>query len=180
MTFALNHLSYFLLTNLLLDTLMATAKAHGGARIVTVASGAHRRCRAALRRLADSRRLHRLRRLRGLQLANLLFNLELSRRLAGSGVTANAVHPGLVSTGFGGNNRSGSGAGLCRHHRVGRTPEHGADSLIYLAAAPEVARVNGSYFFERQAIATSPAAGDELAARRLWDISEQLTGRRSR
>jgi len=111
------------------------------------------------------------------KLANVLFNLELSRRLAGSGVTANAVHPGLVSTGFAGNN----GQWLVRLayviiNRVGRTPERGAETLIYLAASPEVAGVSGEYFFDRQVAPTSSAARDESAARRLWDISEQLTG----
>jgi NAD(P)-dependent dehydrogenase (short-subunit alcohol dehydrogenase family) len=178
MTFALNHLSYFLLTNLLLDTLIATANAHGGARIVNVASGAHRRVPGLRFDDLQSRAGYTGFGAYGAsKLANLLFNLELSRRLAGSGVTANAVHPGLVSTGFGGNNRQWYWRlAYAVINRVGRTPEKGADSLIYLAAAPDVALVNGSYFFERQAIATSPAASDETAARRLWDISAQLAG----
>jgi retinol dehydrogenase 12 len=106
MTFALNHLSYFLLTNLLLDTLKATAREHGGARIVNVASNSHRRV-AGLRfdDLQGRSGYFGYRAYGASKLANVLFNLELSRRLAGSGVTANAVHPGLVSTGFGGNNR---------------------------------------------------------------------------
>ncbi len=178
MTFALNHLSYFLLTNLLLDTLKANARDHGGARIVNVASGAHQR--------APGLRFDDLQWRTGYsgygaysasKLANLLFNLELSRRLAGSGVTANAVHPGLVSTGFAGNNRQWYWRlAYAVINRVGRTPEQGADSLIYLATAPEAAWVSGSYFVDRKAVAPAAAARDEAAARRLWDISEQLTG----
>src|SRR5205085_258119 len=111
------------------------------------------------------------------KLANLLFNLELSRRLAGTGVTANAVHPGLVSTGFAGNNRQWFWRmAYAVINRVGRTPEQGAETLIYLATSPEVAQVSGSYFFDRKAAAASPAARDEAAARRLWDVSEKLTG----
>src|SRR6185436_1958032 len=99
-------LNYFLLTNLLLDTLKATAKEHGAARIVNVASGAHRRVPGLRFDDLQSRNGYTAYGAYGAsKLANLLFNLELSRRLAGSGVTANAVHPGLVSTGFAGNNR---------------------------------------------------------------------------
>ena len=178
MTFALNHLNYFLLTNLLLDTLKATAKEHGAARLVNVASGAHRRVPGLRFEDLQSRNGYTGYGAYGAsKLANLLFNLELSRRLAGSGVTANAVHPGLVSTGFAGNNRQWFWRlAYAVINRVGRTPEQGADSLIYLATAPEVARVSGSYFFDRKVVAASPAARDEAAARRLWDISEQLTG----
>jgi NAD(P)-dependent dehydrogenase (short-subunit alcohol dehydrogenase family) len=178
MTFALNHLSYFLLTNLLLDTLKATAKEHGRARIVNVASGAHRRA-AGLRfdDLQFRKGYSGYGAYAASKLANLLFNLELSRRLAGSGVTANAMHPGLVSTGFAGNNRQWFWRlAYAAINRVGRTPEQGADTLIYLATAPEVAQVSGRYFFDRKAVAASPAARDEAAARRLWAISEQLTG----
>jgi NAD(P)-dependent dehydrogenase (short-subunit alcohol dehydrogenase family) len=178
MTFALNHLGYFLLTNLLLDTLKATAREHGRARIVNVASGAHRRVPGLRFDDLQSRNGYTGYGAYGAsKLANLLFNLELSRRLAGSGVTANAVHPGLVSTGFAGNNRQWYlRLAYAVINRVGRTPEHGAETLIYLATAPEVAQVSGRYFFDRQVAPTSTAARDEAAARRLWDVSEQLTG----
>jgi NAD(P)-dependent dehydrogenase (short-subunit alcohol dehydrogenase family) len=180
MTFAVNHLAYFLLTNLLLDNLQAAAAARGEARIVNVASGAHRRVPGL-----DFDDLQSKRHYRGFpvygasKLANLLFNRELARRLARAGthVTTNAMHPGLVHTGFGSNNRAWYWRFIYLFiNRAGQTPAQGPDTVIYLASAPELKGVSGQYFFRRQASAPSAAAQDPQAAQRLWAVSEQLTG----
>lgn len=172
MTFALNHLSYFLLTNLLLERLKASAPA----RIINVSSGAHR---GATINFDD---LH-LRRGYGLggfkaysqsKLANILFTYELARRLAGSGVTANAMHPGFVATGFGRNNPGLMNAVMGLLHRFALTPEQGADTLVYLATAPEVEGVTGQYFEKRKPVRSSAVSYDESVARRLWEVSESL------
>lgn len=178
MTFAVNHLAYFLLTNLLLDNVKAAAAAHGSARIVNVASGAHQRVPGLDFDDLQSRRHYSAFSVYGAsKLANILFTHELARRLAGASVTVNALHPGLVSTGFGGNNRAWYWRlAYAFINRAGRTPEQGADTIIYLATAPEVAGVTGQYFYERRAIEPSAAARDPEAARRLWAVSEQLTG----
>ena len=180
MTFAVNHLAYFLLTNLLLDNVQAAARAHGEARIVNVSSRAHQRVPGLDFDDLQSKRHYQMFPVYGAsKLANLLFNSELARRLAetGSRVTTNAMHPGLVHTGFGSNNRRWyMRLAYVFLNRVGRTPEQGADTVIYLATAPELAGVTGQYFYERLPLAPSAAARDAAAARRLWQVSEQLTG----
>jgi NAD(P)-dependent dehydrogenase (short-subunit alcohol dehydrogenase family) len=182
MTFAVNHLAYFLLTNLLLDNLQAAAVAHGEARIVNVASGAHQRVPGLNFDDLQSKQRYSMFSVYGAsKLANLLFNSELARRLApagaGSAVTTNAMHPGLVHTGFGSNNRLWYWRlAYVFLNRVGRTTAQGADTIIYLATAPELSGVTGQYFFDRKPITPSAAARDPEAARRLWAVSEQLTG----
>src|SRR5262249_33734618 len=110
------------------------------------------------------------------KLANLLFTYELARRLEGTGVTANALHPGFVASRF----IEGNGAlgWLLRRWagRFGVSAEEGARTSVYLAASPKVAGVTGRYFVGRKAIPSSPASRDEEAARRLWRLSEELTG----
>jgi retinol dehydrogenase 14 len=173
MTFALNHLSYFLLTNLLLDTLVAS----GPARIVNVASRAGVRLRGLdFDDLQSARRYFGFTAYARSKLANLLFTFELARRLAGTGVTANAMHPGLVATGFGAQNGRLWQWLYVYINAVGRTPAQGADTLTYLATSPEVEGVTGQFYFERRPLRSSPASYDEAAARRLWDISMRLTG----
>jgi NAD(P)-dependent dehydrogenase (short-subunit alcohol dehydrogenase family) len=170
MTWALNHLSYFHLTTRLLPLLQAS----GPARIVNVSSNAHRRVPGlnfddlelahgygALRAYAQSK------------LANVLFTYELARRLAGTPVTANALHPGLVSTGFGARNGRLWSLLYVLINAVGRSPAQGADTVLYLAGAPEVAGVSGQYFYERQAQRTSAASYDVAAAQRLWAVSTE-------
>jgi retinol dehydrogenase-12 len=172
MTLALNHLAYFLLTHLLLDTLKATP----AARIVNVSSDAHRKAQFDF---ADPQGAHRYRGWRAYcqsKLANLLFTYELARRLAGTGITANAVHPGFVATGFGHNNRGLVALGVWLAQFTALTPEQGAETLIYLATSPEVAGVTGMYFVKKHSVESSAASYDQAAAQRLWQLSAELTG----
>ena len=172
MTLALNHLAYFLLTHLLLDTLKATP----AARIVNVSSDAHRKAQFDF---ADPQGAHRYRGWRVYcqsKLANLLFTYELARRLAGTGITANAVHPGFVATGFGHNNRGLVALGVWLAQFTALTPEQGAETLIYLATSPEVAGVTGTYFVKKRSAESSAASYDQAAAQRLWQLSAELTG----
>jgi NAD(P)-dependent dehydrogenase (short-subunit alcohol dehydrogenase family) len=110
------------------------------------------------------------------KLANILFTRELARRLAGTGVTANCLHPGFVRTGFG----RGSGGAMefvfRAAMRFGGSPEPGADTVVYLASSPELAGVTGGYFYESQPAVPSPQAQDDEVARRLWEASEKLAG----
>jgi NAD(P)-dependent dehydrogenase (short-subunit alcohol dehydrogenase family) len=177
MTFGVNHLGHFLLTNLLLDRVEASAPA----RIITVASGAHRGARKGLD--FDDLQLEEGH-YRGFQqycrskLANIMFANELAHRLDGTKVTSNSMHPGYVRTNFA---REGdTGAMGVVSYWLGRpfsiSPEKGADTIVYLASSPEVEGVTGQYFYKRQLTKTSPYASDEAAQRRLWEISEQLVG----
>lgn len=172
MTWALNHLSYFLLTNLLLDRLLAS----GPARIINVSSNAHRRVRGLdFDDLEGARSYWGFRAYARSKLANVLFTYELARRLAGTAVTANALHPGLIRTGFGANNGRLWALLYVFINALGRTPAQGADTLIYLASSPAVEGLTGQYFYKRQARPSSGASYDQAAARRLWAVSEQET-----
>lgn len=174
-TFAVNHLGPFLLTSLLLDRLRASAPA----RVVTVASTAHKSARHGL----DFDDLQSTRHYRAMsvygrsKLANILFNAELARRLAGSGVTANCLHPGTVATGYGrdGDTNGVLAFGLQVIKPFILTPEKGARTSVFLAASPEVAEVTGAYFVKCRPRRPSKAAQDAEAARRLWEVSEALT-----
>lgn len=172
-TFATNHLAYFLLTSLLLDRLKASAPA----RIVNVASVAHGRAPAGIPfdDLNAERGYSAWRAYGESKLANILFTRELARRLEGTGAVANSMHPGVVATGFGAN----SGGLLRLAMRLARpfllTPEQGADTIVYLASSPEAASVTGRYFVKRREVEPRPAALDDGAAKRLWEVSEKLT-----
>lgn len=171
MTFAVNHLAYFLLTHLLLDTLRASAPA----RVVNVASYAHHRATLDFENLQGERGYGGWQAYCRSKLANILFTYELARRLAGTGVTANALHPGWVATGFGGNNGwRGRLVQLAARLR-GISPEEGAQTVLYLATSPDVSGVSGKYFDHCHAIPSSPASYDEAAAKRLWQVSLELT-----
>jgi retinol dehydrogenase 12 len=172
MTFALNHLAYFLLTNLLFDRLRASA----AARIVNVSSEAHRGARLDFGDLQGQHRYRGWRAYAQSKLANILFTYELARRLEGTGVVTNALHPGFVATNFGRNNRSIT-AGLWRLLQLAAiSPEQGAETIIYLASSAEVKDITGRYFVKKKAVRSSEASYDPAAAERLWDISVELTG----
>lgn len=172
MTFALNHLNYFLLTNLLLDTLIANAPA----RIVNVASRAHVGV-AGLNfdDLQNQKGYFGWRAYGQSKLCNVLFTYELARRLEGTSVSANALHPGLVATRFGSNN-TGLSWIWTFVNLFALSAEEGAQTPIYLAASPEVEGVTGRYFYQSKALPSSKASYDAQAARRLWQVSEQMTG----
>lgn len=172
MTFALNHLGYFTLTLLLLDTLKASAPA----RIVNVASNAHRGASLNLDDLQGSNGYRGVGAYSRSKLANIMFTYQLAPRLAGAGVTVNALHPGLVATNFLSNN--GIRGRLLRLFLpfVGMSPERGADTSVFLASSPDVVTVSGNYFVKRLAVSSSPQSYDEEAAKRLWQASLQMTG----
>ncbi len=170
MTFALNHLAYFLLTNLLLDTLRASAPA----RIICVSSNAHSGGKIEFDNLQGERK-YDASMYGNSKLANILFTRELSRRLEGSGVSANALHPGFVNTGFGQNN-PGILMKMIRAvvPLVARSPEKGAQTSIYLASSPDVAGVTGQYFHDSHVIPAAPQASDMAVAKKLWDVSAAM------
>jgi NAD(P)-dependent dehydrogenase (short-subunit alcohol dehydrogenase family) len=171
MTFAVNHLAYFLLTHLLLDRLQAS----GPARVVNVSSEAHRGVALDFDDLMGERRYSGWRAYRRSKLANLLFTYELARRLEGTDVTANALHPGWVATGFAGDNGWRGRLWQATARLFALSPEQGARTVIYLATAPDVAGLTGRYFVRERAVSSSPASSDEAAARRLWEVSLDLT-----
>jgi NAD(P)-dependent dehydrogenase (short-subunit alcohol dehydrogenase family) len=172
MTFALNHLNYFLLTNLLLDVLIDSAPA----RVVNVSSEAHR-VGINFDNLQGEKRFQGFQIYGQSKFMNILFTKELARRLEGKGVTANALHPGFVGSGFAHNNRGVVSMALRLVRPFILTPEKGAKSSIYLASSPEVANVTGKYFNEKaQMVNPIPAAENREYQRRLWEISEQITG----
>jgi retinol dehydrogenase-14 len=172
MTFALNHLGYFLLTELLLDKLVASAPA----RIVNVASAAGLRAYIDFDDLMGERGYSSWRAYGQSKLANIMFTYELARRLEASGVTANCMHPGFVHTNFG---NTGSRVVRLGQNFVNpwrRSPEQGADTVIWLASSPDVEGVTGKYFANRREERTSSESYDEDKQRRLWAVSEELTG----
>jgi NAD(P)-dependent dehydrogenase (short-subunit alcohol dehydrogenase family) len=176
MTFAVNHLAPFTLTNLLLPALRAGAPS----RIVNVASVAHQRGRLDLEDLPLSHGYRPFGAYARSKLCTLLFTYELARRLDGTGVTVNAVDPGLVRTPFG--SRNGRLRTLAwylihlRYRRASVGPVAGADTIVHLATAPELATTTGRYFARRQPVTSSPDSRDEALAERLWRTSEEMAG----
>ena len=170
--FATNHLAYFLLTLLLVERLRASAPA----RIVNVASEAHRFGRIDFDDLGHAQQYRAMRVYGQSKLANILFTYELARRLAGTGVTVNCLHPGAVGTRLGHNNGTVARllAGALRPFF--RSPAQGDDTSIWLASSPAVEGVSGEYFVRRRPKRSSAASHDEAVARRLWDVSLELTG----
>ena len=173
MTFALNHLNYFLITILLLDILKASAPA----RIVNVSSGAHLRATLDLDNLQSEKSFSSMGAYGQSKLANVLFTNELARKLEGTGVTANAVHPGFIATGFARNNGLFYNLGMKLIGLFIRKPEQGAQTSIYLASSPEVEGVSGKYFVDCKPAETNPLANDQALAEKLWQASLELTGK---
>lgn len=171
-TFALNHMAYFVVTEGLRERLLAAAPA----RIVNTASAAHQRARLDFDDLQMAKDFGAMKAYGRSKLCNILFTRELSRRLQGTGVTANCLHPGFVATRIG--DESGGAisgfAWLAKLFAI--SPGQGAETIVYLASAPCVAETTGEYFYQRQPIAPSPAAQDDRTALLLWERSIALAG----
>ncbi|MGH7805886.1 MAG: SDR family oxidoreductase [Candidatus Binatia bacterium] len=172
-TFAVNHLGYFLLTHLLLPRLRESAPA----RIVNVASDAHHWGTIDFDDLGGEKRYRAMKIYGRSKLANVLFTRELAERLAGTGVTVNCMHPGAVGTNLGQQNGWFAGTVLSLIRPFMRTPAKGADTLVWLANAPELEGVTGKYFFDRREKNGSRESQDADVRKRLWTVSEELTER---
>jgi len=159
MNFAVNHLAPFLLTNLLLDLLKDSAPA----RIITVSSSAHKSARVDLENLNAEKKFHGWGAYCLSKLGNLLFTFALARRLEGSGVTANALHPGTIDTKM-----------LAKLGLEGKPVEKGAETPVYLASSPEVAHISGEYFRSKQIAEPSEAARDQHLQEKFWQISAKM------
>ena len=176
MTFLVNHLAPFLLTNLLLDVIQPSAPA----RIINVSSDAHNFGTMDFDDLGFKHGFFGIKAYARSKLANLFFTYELARRLDGKGVTVNAVHPGAVATDIWKTNFSIFGPALKYVMSfLALNPQQGADTLIYLASSPDVAGMTGEYFFEREVMPSSPVSHDENQAHKLWEISEKLTSQKT-
>ena len=172
-TFAVNHLAPFLLTNVLLDRLRASAPA----RVVTVSSGAQALGSIDFEDLQGERDYSGERAYNQSKLANVMFTYELARRLQGAGVTANTLHPGVVRTNFGREDPKGWMRLMLPVIRPFlKSPDKGAVTSVYLASSPEVEGVTGQYFAKQKAGRSSTASYDTTAAARLWDVSATLVG----
>ena len=171
MTFATNHMAYFVVTDLLLPVLKS------GARIVSTASDAHRGAKLDFSDLQSERKYSGFAVYGRSKLCNILFNRELARRLQGSGITANCLHPGFVATRFGDN----SGGIFQTLIKLGKpigaiSPEEGAKTIVYLAASPDVEGRSGGYYYKNKIATPTREAQNDTDAKRLWDISAKLAG----
>lgn len=171
-TFAVNHLAPFLLTHLLLDTLKGSAPS----RIVTTSSQAQSFGQRGFFDLQAEKRYVGFQAYGRSKLANIMFTFELAGRLRGTGVTANCYHPGAVNTDFGAGSKGPQQLVFNLFKPFMRSPEEGADTLVYLASSPDVEGMSGKYLSDRKIIVPSDLAYDEAARRRLWQESERLTG----
>jgi len=172
-TFSFNHLSYFLLTHEFLDLVKGSAPA----RIINVSSAAHTLGPLNFDDLMSTNYgMMGFRAYSQSKLANIMFTYELARRLDGTGVTVNALHPGAVNTGFAKNNSGWMRFTMNLFGYFSLTPEAGALTSIYLASSPTVSGVNGKYFDKCKPVSSSPASYDQAAQQRLWALSEELTG----
>jgi len=169
---AVNHLAYFLLTLLLLDRIKQSAPA----RIINISSHLHQNATIKFDDLGGERSYGGMSSYGQSKLANVLFTYELARRLAGTGVTVNAVHPGAVATNLARNNGGIVSAAWKLAGTFMRSPENGARTQVYLASAPEVDGVTGKYFIDEKEARSSAESHDASIARRLWNISAQMTG----
>jgi NAD(P)-dependent dehydrogenase (short-subunit alcohol dehydrogenase family) len=171
-TFALNHMSYFTVTNILLDRLKATP----GARIVSTASEAHRGNKLNFDDLQSAKSYSSFAVYGRSKLMNILFTRELAKRLAGTGITANCLHPGIVGSNFG--HESGGlisfAVKIAKNFMI--TPEQGAQTIIYLASSPDVEGKTGFYWDKCKISTPTKAAQNDADAKRLWDISAKISG----
>lgn len=170
LTFAVNHMAYFVLTALLLPNLRS------GSRIVSTASGAHRGAKLDFDDLQSAKHYSGIAVYGRSKLCNILFTRELARRLAGTGITANCLHPGFVATRFGSQAGGLIGLLLGVAKNFALSPEQGAETIIYLASSPGVENVSGLYFEKSKAVTPSKEAQNDVDAKRLWDVSAQLSG----
>jgi NAD(P)-dependent dehydrogenase (short-subunit alcohol dehydrogenase family) len=170
-TFATNHLAYFLLTALLLDTLKASAPA----RIVSVASEAQRWGKIDFNDLQGNKTYSGIKAYAQSKLANILFTYELARKTMGTGVTANCLHPGVVRTGWGHGGKGLFKLGMKLFGFFMSTPEQGAKTSIYLASSPEVEGITGRYFIKCKPVESNITSYDFTIAEKLWEISKELT-----
>ena len=172
-TFALNHLAPFLLTNLLLERLTDSAPA----RVVTVSSGAQSMGKIDFDDLMGEQDYSGQRAYNQSKLANVMFTYELARRLQGTGVTANVMHPGMTNTAFSAEDPARRMAPIVFAARpFMKSPKEGADTAIYLASSPEVADVCGLYFANRKGKETNRSSYDAATTARLWTVSAELVG----
>jgi len=171
-TWALNHLGYVLFTLSLLGLLRAA----GEGRIVNVASGAHRRARLEFDNLQGERHFAPMDAYSRSKLGNVLFTYALASRLAGSGITVNCLHPGVVATGFGRGMPGLFGLGIRLARPFFISAEKGAKTTVFLASSAEVAGVSGGYYAECRAVRSSPLSHDEGMRERLWRLSLEQTG----
>jgi NAD(P)-dependent dehydrogenase (short-subunit alcohol dehydrogenase family) len=175
-TFATNHIAYFLLTTLLLDAIKASAPA----RIVSVASELHRNHALDFDDLQFERRAYGAMHVYGQsKLANVIWSGELARRLEGTGVTANSLHPGTTASNIASSGPDWMRIGIKLLWPFLLTPDKGAETSLYLATSPEVERVSGKYFDKKKPCEASDAARDPATGRRLWTVSEDLTAKSS-
>jgi retinol dehydrogenase 12 len=170
MTFALNHLNYFLLTHLLLDVLKSSAPA----RIINVSSDAHRGAKIRLEDIQNQKNYSGFGAYSQSKLCNILFTYELARRLEGSGVTVNALHPGFVASEFGKNNGFLMRLVLRLLSPIAKNTNDGASTSIYLASSREVENINGKYFVDAREVASDPASYNKETAQKLWDLSLEM------
>ncbi|MGD0639920.1 MAG: SDR family NAD(P)-dependent oxidoreductase [Roseiarcus sp.] len=172
LTFALNHMAYFVLTQALRARLVASAPA----RVVSTASMAHVGARLDFDDLQCVRGYSGWKAYGRSKLCNILFTRELARQLAGTGVTANCLHPGVVASRFGDEAGGWTSAMFSLIKRFAISPDAGADTIVHLVSSPEAASVSGEYFAKRKILRPSAAARDDAAARTLWEKSEAIAG----
>ena len=177
-TFATNHLAYFLLTKLLLDSVKkGRGPGDAGPRIVNVASDAHHRGSVKFDDLMGEKKYVGWRAYSTSKLANILFTSELAKRLEGTNVTTNSLHPGVIASGFARNNAGVVGFLAKVAAPFLMSSEDGAKTTLFLATDPSVAKVSGKYFAKSRVQKPSREARDASVAKRLWDVSEDLTSR---
>jgi NAD(P)-dependent dehydrogenase (short-subunit alcohol dehydrogenase family) len=169
LTFATNHLSYFVLTQLLREQLVAP-----GARVVNTSSHAHYRAKIDFDDLQMQNKYSPIRAYGFSKLCNILYTRGLARRLQGTGITTNSLHPGFVKTRIG-DDSTGFGAALFRlMKKFAITPEKGAETIVYLASSDDVAKTTGLYFYKCKPVEPSKLAQDDAAAERLWEYTARL------